>query len=70
MLFAGGGIRGGNVIGASDRICAYPAELPVGRPTSWPRSITPWASARETLMHDPLGRPLVICEGHVISQLF
>ena len=30
VLFAGGGMRGGNLVGASDRICAFPAELPVG----------------------------------------
>ncbi|MFM8219113.1 MAG: DUF1501 domain-containing protein, partial [Planctomycetaceae bacterium] len=28
-LFAGGGIRGGQVYGASDRVAAYPADHPV-----------------------------------------
>jgi len=26
--------------------------------------------APQTLMHDPLGRPLAICEGQPIGQLF
>ncbi len=29
VLFAGGGVRGGNVIGRSDAIGAYPADQPV-----------------------------------------
>jgi hypothetical protein len=30
MLLAGGGVRGGQVLGASDRAAAYPALNPVG----------------------------------------
>ena len=28
VFFAGGGVQGGNVIGASDKICAYPSDKP------------------------------------------
>src|SRR5207253_2437010 len=32
MALAGGGIRGGTVVGASDRTCAYPADDPMPTP--------------------------------------
>ena len=70
MLFAGGGTRGGNLVGASDRTCAFPAELPVG-----PRDVVATiyhalGLEPRSLMYDPLNRPMVISEGKVISQLF
>jgi hypothetical protein len=70
VLFAGGGIRGGNVVGASDSICAYPTDLPVG-PTDVVASIYhALGLSPQTIMHDPLGRPLAISEGQPIRQLF
>ncbi|MBM4005842.1 MAG: DUF1501 domain-containing protein [Planctomycetes bacterium] len=70
MLLAGGGIRGGQVFGASDRAAAYPTTNPVG----------PW-DLGATLLHlagfdpasevfDPLQqRQRRICEGTVIRSL-
>lgn len=69
-LFAGGGVRGGAVYGASDRIGAYPASDPVtpddlAATMFWALGIDP---ATEVL--DPLGRPLPIAAGKPIESLF
>jgi hypothetical protein len=69
VLLAGGGIRGGQVYGASDAVAAYPSADPVG----------PW-DLGATVLHcagigpaseirDPQNRPLRICRGNVIDGL-
>jgi len=69
-LFAGAGIRGGAVHGASDRIGAYPASDPV-RPDDiaatmfWALGIDP-----ATEVYDTLGRPLPIAAGEPIPSIF
>lgn len=70
VLWAGGGVRGGNVVGASDRTCAFPSEMPVAPADVVATIYHALGLAPQTLMHDPLGRPLAICEGQPIGQLF
>ncbi|MEX0978931.1 MAG: DUF1501 domain-containing protein, partial [Pirellulales bacterium] len=70
VLFAGGGIAGGNLVGASDRICAYPSDLAVAPADVVATIYHSLGLAPHTLMHDPLGRPLAISEGRAIRQLF
>jgi hypothetical protein len=70
VLWAGGGIRGGNLVGASDRNCAFPTELPVGPPDVVATIYHALGLEARTTMVDPLGRPMTICEGKVISRLF
>ncbi|MEX0677941.1 MAG: DUF1501 domain-containing protein [Pirellulales bacterium] len=70
VLFAGGGIPGGHLVGASDSNCAYPCELPVAPADVVATIYHALGLAPHTLMHDPLGRPLVIAEGKPIRQLF
>jgi hypothetical protein len=70
VLFAGGGMRGGSLVGASDRTCAFPAELPVGPSDVVATIYHALGLEPRTLMFDPLNRPMVISEGKVISQLF
>lgn len=70
VLFAGGGVRGGNLVGASDKICAFPAELPVGPPDVVASIYHALGLEPRTIMYDPLGRPMTICDGRPISQLF
>ena len=70
VLFAGGGMRGGNVVGSSDRTCAFPTELPVGPPDVVATMYHALGLEPRTLMYDPLNRPMAISEGKVISQLF
>jgi len=69
-LLAGGGIRGGAVYGASDRIGAYPAADPVtpddlAATMYWALGIDPATEVRDTL-----GRPLPIAAGRPITALF
>jgi uncharacterized protein (DUF1501 family) len=70
VVFAGGGVRGGQAIGASDRIAAYPSDSPFD-PSDVQASIyhalglDPHAQ-----MHDQLGRPVELSTGKVIRALF
>ena len=71
VLLAGGGVRGGTVLGASDSIGARPSERPVA-----PADIH--ASMFAALGHNPGaisyetadGRPIQLTEGSVLSELF
>lgn len=71
VLLAGGGIRGGQVIGASDSIGAYPSE----RPTT-PAEIhaTMYAAlgydVRNISYASADGRPIALTEGLPMSELF
>jgi len=71
VLFAGGGVRGGQVIGSSDKTGAHPSERPV-RPCDIHASIYAalgYDYARIAYAsHD--GRPMPLTEGSVISELF
>lgn len=69
-LFAGAGIRGGQVLGATDAIAAYP----VTRSWSPADVLTTIYSAlgvsHEAVLMDPLGRPNHLCNGEVIEPLY
>ncbi len=68
--FAGAGVRGGQVIGSSDAIGGYPATMPLG-PRELAATIYQALGIRpDTLVHDRLGRPLTLCTGEPISQLY
>ncbi|HEY3964711.1 MAG TPA: DUF1501 domain-containing protein [Planctomycetaceae bacterium] len=69
-LFAGGGVRGGQVIGKSDDIGAYPVTMPyspddVGATVYSLLGVNPAAE-----VHDRLGRPVQLNRGSVIEPLF
>jgi hypothetical protein len=69
-VFAGAGVRGGQVIGKSDRIGAYPATTPyapddVGATVYHALGVDPAAEVR-----DHLGRPVQLNRGEVIQALF
>ena len=70
VLLAGGGVRGGAVLGASDRIGAYPAVDPVtpadlAATVCWRFGIDPDAELR-----DQTGRPVRLVEGEPLRKLF
>lgn len=69
-LFAGGGIRGGAVLGASDRQAAYPIERPVDPVDLHATLLRGLGLSSEQLLVDPLGRPLPLCTGQVLHELF
>jgi hypothetical protein len=70
VLLAGGGVTGGAVHGASDRLGAYPAADPVtpadlAATIYWRFGIDPAAEVR-----DQTGRPFRLAEGEPIRRLF
>jgi hypothetical protein len=70
VALGGGGVRGGQVYGASDRIGAEPKDRRV-QPQDLTATIFHCLGYRpETEVHDPLGRPVAISRGEVIRQLF
>ena len=69
VVLAGGGVRGGQVYGASDRIGAYPVEGRV-RPEDLSATIFHCLGhAPDTEYHDPLGRPHPISRGDVLHPI-
>ena len=57
VLFAGGGIRGGQVYGVSDRRAEYPADLPVA-PEDVARTVFDARGIGDLTAADRDGRPL------------
>jgi Protein of unknown function (DUF1501) len=71
VVFAGGGIRRGTIVGASDRFAAAPAEGAVGPPDVIATIYHALGLEPHALMHDPLlGRDMTLCDGEVIRGLF
>lgn len=69
VLLAGGGIRGGQVYGASDRIGAYPSEAPV-TPGDLMATICHCLGVDpHNELHDQFDRPMVLCKGNPIASL-
>ena len=67
---AGGGIRGGQVYGASDPSGAYPKDNPV-RPDDITATVFhALGFDPETTIQDQLGRPMAIAAGQPIAPLF
>jgi hypothetical protein len=70
VALAGGGVRGGQVHGASDRIGAQPRDGRV-QPQDLTATIFHCLGYRpDTEIHDNPGRPLAISRGQVIRQVF
>jgi hypothetical protein len=70
VVLAGAGVRGGLVLGASDRIAAYPTSMPV---TPGDLAATIYHSLGidlHTEIRDPLGRPLALVNGRPVLSLF
>jgi len=69
-VFAGGGVQGGQVIGSSDAIAAYPATRPY-RPSDLGATIyQALGMDPESELRDRLNRPLRLNGGEVIEPLF
>ena len=69
-LLAGGGIAGGAVYGSSDAQARYPAELPVSPADYAATMLESLGLSPETLIHDHLGRPIPLCRGKVLAELY
>ena len=64
LLLAGGGIRGGQVYGASNRLGAEPAESPCGPPDLHATIFHALGIPSSHLLHDLDRRPLAIADGN------
>lgn len=69
-LLAGGGIRGGQVYGSSDKLAAYPARDPVAPEDMLATIYHAMGIEPDSLIHDREGRPLVVSDGKPILPLF
>lgn len=67
---AGGGIRGGQVFGASDKIGGYPKDGPVGPADLSATVFHCLGLSPDALIRDRLDRPLPISTGSALEQLF
>lgn len=70
VLFAGGGVRGGQLVGASDKIGAYPTQNPVGPPDVVATIYQAMGLDPQQLMHDTQDRPLPLSTGTAVRELF
>ena len=69
-LFAGGGIRGGQVYGASDRQAAYVKDRPVSPADFLATICHALGIAPDSEVHDRAGRPYRITDGTPVTALF
>lgn len=69
VAMAGGGIRGGQVLGSSDAQAAWPASGLVTPADLTATIFHCLGYAPETEIHDPLGRPLPISRGRVLQEI-
>jgi hypothetical protein len=69
VVLAGGGIRGGQVYGASDRIAAYPAADPVTPEDLIATLFDRLGVDPRTTIQDPQGRPYTLVEGTPLHAL-
>lgn len=70
ILLAGAGVRGGQVIGQTDRIGAYPATRGYS-PGDFAATVYQALGLDiESELRDRLGRPLRLCSGEVIAPLY
>jgi hypothetical protein len=70
QLLAGGGIRGGQVYGASDAIGAYVKDLPITPDDYTATILHAFGLSPETPIHDGLDRPWRISQGSPLTALF
>jgi uncharacterized protein (DUF1501 family) len=69
-VFAGAGVRGGQVYGRSDRLGAYPTENPVSPEDVLATIYDALGIAPDSEIHDREGRPVRICDGRAVTALF
>lgn len=69
-LFAGAGVRGGQIIGQSDGIAAYPASRSWSPADVCSTLFHAFGVGHQTTLTDPLGRPHHLLNGNVITPLY
>ncbi len=69
-VFAGAGVVGGQVIGKSDRLGAYPVTRSFGPPDLAATIYAALGVDPATELRDRLGRPIRLCSGAVIDPIY
>jgi hypothetical protein len=69
VALAGGGVQGGAVYGASDKIAAYPKDGRVLPPDLHATIYHCLGIPKDAEIHDSLGRPLPVCRGEPIRAI-
>ena len=69
-LMAGGGVRGGQVYGASDKRGAYPAENPISPQDLVATMYDALGISPELVLYDSLNRPHRLLAGRAVQELF
>ena len=69
-VFAGAGVAGGQVIGKSDRMGAYPVTRSFGPPDLAATIYAAFGVDPATELRDRLGRPVRLCSGRVIDPIY
>jgi len=69
ILLSGGGIRGGVVYGSSDKLSAFPRDNPVPPEDILATLYHCLGIDPHTMIADPLGRPMALCEGKAVQAL-
>lgn len=69
VLLAGGGVRGGALVGSSDRTGAYPLSDPKKPDDIMATLYHLLGFDPRTIIHDQLGRPVPIADGELIAEL-
>ena len=70
VVLSGGGVRGGQVHGASDRLAAYPSTAPVSPEDIAATIYHALGINTHTELHDPVGRPVALCTGNPLTGMF
>ncbi len=69
-VFAGAGVRGGQLIGKSDRLGAHPVSRSFGPPDLAATIFHALGVDPATELHDRFARPLRLCSGQTIESLY
>ena len=69
-VFAGAGVTGGQVIGKSDRLGAYPVTRAFGPPDLAATIYSALGVDPATELRDRLGRPIRLCSGQPIDPIY
>ncbi len=69
-VFAGGGVIGGQIIGKSDKLGAYPLSRTFGPPDLAATIYHALGVDPATELRDRLGRPLRLCNGEMMAPLY
>jgi hypothetical protein len=70
VVLAGGGVRGGNVVGSSDWIGGYPKERPVHVSDLAATVFHALGVDPRAQVHDIQGQPHQVCDGEPVRELF